>query len=425
MCARCFKASDHQSHNTSVRYSTGTGGGCCDCGDKEAWKVPGTCKIHCASSSTTTSTPQTPTPEPLPIHLQTSLGQTISTCLDFISSCFAQIPRSQKTPEDIASIIQDPSSSTYICLLWNDEHHSFSEVIEQLIDTIICSSDQARVFAELIDQHGRWPVYATSSNNIPLILQIARKLARIGLVATVQSSASFLREQVAVEVLEWIANLGACVATNTKSRATIASTTTVATTTLLAPIEPQIRAIVCRELMKNIASSSAVVGDGNEFEKAASTVADSILLANERLWKGPRDTLKQLFIGSLLIESDDSKKWFGKFFFLKKVSLSDTHFNLSISIHRSPVRQTLSGNSKTDSSRTNILLQIIRVFNSESRRPSLYRTHPLKHAPPPHVPLFQHLSLVEINVYGGPIHFFAKPRTNVHHGPLLRRHCLC
>lgn len=151
-------------------------------------------------------------------------------------------------------------------------------------------------------------------------------------MATVQPSASFLREQVAIEVLEWIANLAACVATNTKSRATIASTTTSNTSMdgkVLAPVEPQIRAIVCRELMKNIASSSALVGDGNELENAASTVADSILLANERLWKGPRDTLKQLFIGSLLIESDDSKKWFGKIF-LKKVSLSYSYFNLYI-----------------------------------------------------------------------------------------------
>jgi hypothetical protein len=46
MCVRCFKASDHTGHNTSFHYSTGSGG-CCDCGDVEAWKVDQTCTIHC------------------------------------------------------------------------------------------------------------------------------------------------------------------------------------------------------------------------------------------------------------------------------------------------------------------------------------------------------------------------------------------
>ena len=65
MCARCFKASEHQSHNTTVRFSTGTGGGCCDCGDKEAWKVPGTCKIHCNEEIVSSSPSLTAFPMPM------------------------------------------------------------------------------------------------------------------------------------------------------------------------------------------------------------------------------------------------------------------------------------------------------------------------------------------------------------------------
>ena len=52
LCAKCFKASDHNGHNTSFHYSKGSGG-CCDCGDSEAWKSEQTCTIHCKNQPLT------------------------------------------------------------------------------------------------------------------------------------------------------------------------------------------------------------------------------------------------------------------------------------------------------------------------------------------------------------------------------------
>lgn len=61
LCAQCFKASDHNGHNTSFHYSKGSGG-CCDCGDSEAWKVEQTCTIHCQKVASTNE-PITPLPK--------------------------------------------------------------------------------------------------------------------------------------------------------------------------------------------------------------------------------------------------------------------------------------------------------------------------------------------------------------------------
>eukprot|EP00526_Cylindrotheca_closterium_P004166 CAMPEP_0113648778 /NCGR_PEP_ID=MMETSP0017_2-20120614/25895_1 /TAXON_ID=2856 /ORGANISM="Cylindrotheca closterium" /LENGTH=3050 /DNA_ID=CAMNT_0000561063 /DNA_START=162 /DNA_END=9311 /DNA_ORIENTATION=- /assembly_acc=CAM_ASM_000147 len=44
ICDSCFRASDHEGHE--VYFHRTTPGGCCDCGDPEAWKVEGCCPTH-------------------------------------------------------------------------------------------------------------------------------------------------------------------------------------------------------------------------------------------------------------------------------------------------------------------------------------------------------------------------------------------
>lgn len=54
-CSKCFYASDHEGHETKFHVSQGNGG-CCDCGDAEAWKVPINCKYHSQASSSSLDT---------------------------------------------------------------------------------------------------------------------------------------------------------------------------------------------------------------------------------------------------------------------------------------------------------------------------------------------------------------------------------
>lgn len=44
ICDDCFRRSDHQGHE--VYFHRTTPGGCCDCGDIEAWKIDGCCDVH-------------------------------------------------------------------------------------------------------------------------------------------------------------------------------------------------------------------------------------------------------------------------------------------------------------------------------------------------------------------------------------------
>ena len=43
ICVECFRAGDHTGHDYSVTH---VGGGCCDCGDPQAWKPKGFCRNH-------------------------------------------------------------------------------------------------------------------------------------------------------------------------------------------------------------------------------------------------------------------------------------------------------------------------------------------------------------------------------------------
>jgi hypothetical protein len=39
ICVDCFQAGDHRNHDYVMYHSES--GGCCDCGDKDAWKISG------------------------------------------------------------------------------------------------------------------------------------------------------------------------------------------------------------------------------------------------------------------------------------------------------------------------------------------------------------------------------------------------
>lgn len=44
LCVDCFKHSAHRNHK--YKMGTSNGGGCCDCGDKEAWRREPFCDTH-------------------------------------------------------------------------------------------------------------------------------------------------------------------------------------------------------------------------------------------------------------------------------------------------------------------------------------------------------------------------------------------
>lgn len=58
VCDDCFQKSDHTGHD--VYFHRTTPGGCCDCGDAEAWKTEGCCPVHRPNMSKTVDTKDDP-----------------------------------------------------------------------------------------------------------------------------------------------------------------------------------------------------------------------------------------------------------------------------------------------------------------------------------------------------------------------------
>ncbi|GAN09079.1 conserved hypothetical protein [Mucor ambiguus] len=92
-CSKCFHATNHDGHDILFSVSPGSGG-CCDCGDPEAWKVPLQCNIHTSDNSRHNTIDDTPGTErdaldPKLIH---AMRNTIASVLNFLLDTFALAP---------------------------------------------------------------------------------------------------------------------------------------------------------------------------------------------------------------------------------------------------------------------------------------------------------------------------------------------
>jgi len=183
MCYKCFHASQHLDHDTAFSISS-VGGGCCDCGDPEAWTTPCTCLYHAPIPPSSTSSIQTSTstdsssisPSTPSTSLSSSLSTSIThpellnhlhcilaTLLDFVIDVYVHTPCPPISPTSLTQIVQEPSEShvpleishTWIVALWNDEVHSFNEVIDIVIDATGVTRDKAEDVAGKVDQHVR------------------------------------------------------------------------------------------------------------------------------------------------------------------------------------------------------------------------------------------------------------------------------
>ena len=91
-----------------------------------------------------------------------------------------------------------PTEGPYATVLWNDERHSFDQVIHQVRRAAQCSVKAASDIAVLVDRQGRAIVRV--SDSAADCLAVAKTIAQIGLATTVRTALETWREQVAVEI---------------------------------------------------------------------------------------------------------------------------------------------------------------------------------------------------------------------------------
>ncbi|KAF9972936.1 hypothetical protein BGZ73_003880 [Actinomortierella ambigua] len=210
LCLRCFHGTNHEGHDTSFSVNAG-GGGCCDCGDPEAWRVDLDCVYHSAAHGE----PHEERPEQgYPPEVVRSIRETIAAILDFVIDTMTVAPEDntgtwrrgtehlterdiQQAAIDAGNIAgedTDLDTMMYACILWNEEEHSFIDVIDRLSDITQMSQQRARACAERVHTHGREIIEISSS--IPHLMEVARGLAHIGLVVSIRSARETFKEQI-------------------------------------------------------------------------------------------------------------------------------------------------------------------------------------------------------------------------------------
>ncbi|KAG9075952.1 hypothetical protein FS749_012321, partial [Ceratobasidium sp. UAMH 11750] len=298
MCARCFHATDHTSHNISFSV-TQHPGGCCDCGDPEAWSVPLNCPRHPPAPTPPTTQPYThfppkPRDRPrtnVPPELRDSLSRTIGYALDFLLDTLDFSPDEASPPGDDAELRQHPTADPaqaerFSVILWNDEKHSFDEVICHLMDTTGMSRIDAVNTANRVDQEGRDII--RTGEDVDQLLKIADSINLIDIGVTVRRAYDTFREQVAAVILEWLLDL---------------------TSARIGTDGVVLREIIATELFaarKKDSSSLASSPDASRVYAELKDPAriDWLFLYHTRLWKRPRLHLKQIYVSVLTLSHE-------------------------------------------------------------------------------------------------------------------------
>lgn len=143
MCEECFLNSKHTKHLYSCRRSLFEGG-CCDCGDEESWKKDPYCSSHDVNS--TSKFPFNP-------QFMQRLREIFEFLSVYISSVgdpdMNPIPLSQNHPPNYFN-----PPSTHVLLVFNDELHTYGDVIPCLEACLEIPSQFAENLAHSINDRG-------------------------------------------------------------------------------------------------------------------------------------------------------------------------------------------------------------------------------------------------------------------------------
>ena len=153
-CDDCFQNSDHEGHEVYFyRSSASGGGGCCDCGDPEAWQDCGNCCNHGADRASKSIDPVSV----IPAELLTTLDPVITGVLLIILNVI--------TTEVNGFLPPSLSGSTFFSenmaiRLHNDDLHSFDDVTTALISTGLTQAEAAPL-TMAVDQDGSATILKT------------------------------------------------------------------------------------------------------------------------------------------------------------------------------------------------------------------------------------------------------------------------
>lgn len=230
LCSRCFECSDHEGHQVYISVSPGNSG-CCDCGDKEAWKREVTCSIHTDTGeeeikpSGKNKAPETSHSSQVPSEISNAVRTTVASAVDYLCDVFSCSPEQLRLPKTEDSITRDEklsrlSSPTYgsdgdedlpveyAVMLWNDEKHTVNDVQNQVAMACKRTKTYGLQKAYEVNDNGRAIVHYTT--DVAETVKMASILERIKITVTVRSSRDTFREQMCETIIDWMSDIGGC-----------------------------------------------------------------------------------------------------------------------------------------------------------------------------------------------------------------------
>uniref|UniRef100_A0A667XHJ0 E3 ubiquitin-protein ligase n=1 Tax=Myripristis murdjan TaxID=586833 RepID=A0A667XHJ0_9TELE len=144
LCMDCFQDSVHKGHRYKMHASSG--GGFCDCGDVEAWKIGPCCSKHDPGVTASMVTVSYIIP-----GLYECAKKLFQVLLHYITDLLVWEESFELSGELQPRVKED----AYYCVLYNDEHHSYEHVIYTLQRSVNCDLAEAQTQTALIDKEGR------------------------------------------------------------------------------------------------------------------------------------------------------------------------------------------------------------------------------------------------------------------------------
>ncbi|KAJ7160500.1 hypothetical protein C8R43DRAFT_1233736 [Mycena crocata] len=307
LCARCFHATEHEGHNVSF-FIAQQPGGCCDCGDPEAWRADIDCPFHPPAPASQPTPPLRtfsapisdadipPVPNhphrvPVPPELRESMSRTIACALDFVLDTLGLSPDEPSVPPSLGELRLQPTgdgllADAWCVVLWNDDKHAYEEVAARLVDLTRISHTLALARTHQIDEEGRAVVAIGGDHggnhefDTARLLAIAHSLAQIDLGVTIRRAHDTFREQVAGVITEWLLDL-------TRARLGKFTNRDIGDTLVL-------REVLAKELLSPPRTKLV-----HHAEIANRTRLDCFFLDHTKLWKKPRLTLKETYAAIL------------------------------------------------------------------------------------------------------------------------------
>ncbi|CAF0909766.1 unnamed protein product [Adineta ricciae] len=264
LCTDCFLQSEHRKHRYKMNVSAG--GGYCDCGDSEAWKQHVHCNIHLPRGDNSESPDDVL--NRLPAELRQRAKNLFGILLRFIIKLLFT-ENYQDIPAELKNEYWDGDHERYATMLFNDEVHTYDQVINVLNRAIQCSKQEGHEFASLVDREGRTVIRIGTMEQCREAQQTIRtRTAENPLKCEIYPSSFISLQYFAQKLLTYLQD-------------TIA-------------ISDGFRRIFCECEMERDEQHNIVV-------------TEKVLLGEKFIWKSARSALHKIFINSFFMDADWKK----------------------------------------------------------------------------------------------------------------------